>query len=481
MSPALRFPALALGALLAGCAPQAPDPYATAAEQQAALQAGDSSSRALVRAVLARIEALGPLPTTAGSWALAANVTNRDAPLVARLRAAGAVIIGKANLSEWANFRSTQSISGWSGIGGLTRNPHVLDRSACGSSTGSAVAVASGIVPVSIGTETDGSIICPAAATGIVGFKPTLGLVSRTRIVPLSPEQDTAGPFARTVADAAAVLTVIAGSDPEDAATAEADAHRTDYAAALDVNSLSGTRIGVLRGVVAMSPDLQAVFERALDALRAAGATLVDVQLPEQVQRDALSNAEYEALLAEFRDAIDRYLATTPAAVQARSLEALIAFNKADAREMPLFAQEIFEQAAKMPALNDPQYLEQRATARRLAGPEGIDRMLADASVEALVSPSLRPAPVIDQVNGERFGGSPTDFPAVAGYPHLTVPMGAVSGLPVGLSFIGPRWSDARVLSLGHAFEQRVQYHPRPGFFPSLLQLPETAHALQRQ
>jgi amidase len=305
--------------------------------------------------------------------------------------------------------------------------------------------------------------------------------VSRTRIVPLSPEQDTAGPFARTVADAAAVLTVIAGSDPEDAATQEADAHRTDYVAALDAKSLAGVRIGVLRGIVTSSPAIDAVFDRSLGVLRAAGAELVEVELPAKAQRDALSDAELDALLAEFRDALNRYLATTPPGVEARTLDALIAFNKAHPQEMPLFAQELFEMAAKQPDLTDPVYQEKRATARRLAGAEGLDRMFAAAQVQVIVSPTLQPAPVIDPVNGERFGGSPTDMPAVAGYPHLTVPMGEVSGLPIGLSFIGPRWSDAQLLSYGHAFEQRVQYHPRPGFASSLLQVPETVHALERR
>jgi len=423
------------------------------------------------------IEAAGPMATTAGSLALADNVTGRDAPIVARLRAAGAVVLGKANLSEWANFRSTRSISGWSAIGGLVRNPYALDRSASGSSAGSAVAVAAGIAAFAIGTETDGSITSPASVSGVVGFKPTLGLVSRGRIVPLSPEQDTAGPIARTVRDAAALLTVIAGSDPADAATAQADARKTDYAAALKADALRGARLGVLRGAPTLTPDTEALFERSLATLRNAGATLVEIAPLDAARRDELSNAEGAALRAEFRAAIDAYLATTPPEVRSRSLADLVAFNAATPAETALFGQETFEAALKSPALTDPAYLALRATAARLAGPEGLDRMMAQGGVEAIVAPTAGPAPVVDPVNGSRYLGSPSTMPAVAGYPHLTAPMGLVAGLPMGLSFIGPKWADARILSLGFAFEQARGVIPAPTLPATISSRPEIARS----
>ena len=409
------------------------------------------------------IETADPMATTAGSLALKDNVTGRDAPVIARLRAAGVVILGKSNLSEWANFRSTRSISGWSAVGGLTRNPYGLDRSACGSSAGSGAATAAGLAWAAIGTETDGSVTCPAAMNGIVGLKPTVGLVSRQHIVPISASQDTAGPMARSVADAAALLTVMAGTDPADPATAEADAHRTDYVAALDASSLKGARLGVMR--ISRSPQTDAAFDAALAALEAAGAILVDVEVPDE---DPVDEAERIILAVEFKAGLNAYLATTPARVKTRTLDDLIAFNAANARETALFGQEIFERAATAPPLTDPDYRTALETGRRLAGPEGIDSMLAKADVVALVAASGGPPSIVDPVNGARWLGSPSTWPAVAGYPHLTVPMGYVSGLPVGLSLIGPKWSDARLLSLGYAFEQATKVRKAPTFPPNV-------------
>lgn len=425
------------------------------------------------------VETADPVSTTAGSLALAQNVTGRDAPLVARLRAAGAVILGKANLSEWANIRGSRSISGWSAAGGLTRNPYALDRSACGSSSGSAVAVAAGMVPLAVGTETDGSITCPASLTGIVGLKPTLGLVSRARIVPISHSQDTAGPMARSVRDAALLLSVMAGSDPLDPATAQADAHRADYLAALDAQALHGARLGVMRFAAGFHPETDAVFARALDTLRDAGAVLVEIDaLPGTPEADAagqvspmqrVTDAEGLVLLTELKADLDAYLANAAPAVSARTLAAVIAFNDAHAaEELPLFGQELFLKAQAGPGLDDPAYRAALATSKRLAGPEGIDRMLAEGRLDALVAPTMGPAWVVDAVNGDHAMGSTSTLPAVAGVPHLTVPMGAVSGLPVGLSFIGPAWSDARMLALGYAFEQRAEPAPRPTFAASL-------------
>lgn len=421
------------------------------------------------------IESADPMPTTAGSLALKDNLTGRDAPLVKRLRDAGVVILGKTNLSEWANYRSTRSISGWSGLGGLTRNPHSLDRTACGSSSGSGAAVAAALASGAIGTETDGSVTCPAAMNGVVGLKPTVGLVSRTHVVPISASQDTAGPMTRSVADAAALLTVLAGSDPADAATAQADAHKTDYLKALDANALKGARIGVLRYPRGRSPQTDAVFDKALAALAAQGAILVDIQPPDDSAMDA---AEDVVLSVEFKAGINAYLASTdPAKVKTRTLADLIAFNAATPRELALFGQEIFETSEKRPGLEDPAYLKARAEGQRLAGPEGIDRLLKTGNVEVLVAPSGGPASVIDPVNGSRWLGSPSSLPAVAGYPHLTVPMGAVQGLPVGLSFIGPAWSEARLLALGYAFEQATKARVTPTFKPNVAADPDISTA----
>lgn len=401
------------------------------------------------------IESADDTATTAGSLALKDNVTNRDAPLVRRLTDAGAVILGKTNLSEWANFRSESSLSGWSAVGGQARNAVDPARSPCGSSSGSAVAVALGYAPAAIGTETDGSITCPAAVNGIVGLKPTVGLVSRTHIVPISHTQDTAGPMARTVRDAAMVLTVIAGGDPADPATAEADAHRTDYAAALDAGALRGARVGVMRFAAGFHPETDAVFETALARLKAAGAVLVEIR--EGPDRKAIGQAETQILATEFKTDLDAYLASTdPVRVKTRTLADVIAFNQDHAaEEMPLFGQDIFLKSADTKGLADPDYLAAKALAHRLAGPEGIDRLLADNNVVALVAPTLAPAFLIDPILKDAYiGGGAGSLAAVSGYPHLTVPMGVVMGMPVGLSFVGPAWSEARLLSLGYAFEQ---------------------------
>ena len=422
------------------------------------------------------IETAGPLPTTAGSLALVNNVTNRDSPLVARLRAAGAVIVGKTNLSEWANIRSNRSISGWSAVGGQVRNPYALDRNPCGSSSGSGAAVAAGLVRLAIGTETDGSITCPAAINGIVGLKPTVGLVSRTHILPISHSQDTAGPMAATVGEAAELLSVIAGSDPADPATREADRHKTDYAASLDVNSLEGKRIGVMRFAAGFGTD--AAFETALAKLRERGALLVDIK---KFDDSAIGKNELTVLLTEFKVDLGKYLKGSPAPIAVRTLADVIAFNQAQMKqEMPLFGQELFEQAQKTKGLDDSAYEKARETSFRAAGPNGIDRLLKDYRVIALVGPTMPPAWKIDAVNGDQIsGGGAGSLAAVAGYPHLTVPMGLVKGLPVGLSFIGPKWSEPLLLSLGYAYEQARGPFPAPKFLSSIEESPEVAPALQ--
>ncbi|HEX2764975.1 MAG TPA: amidase [Allosphingosinicella sp.] len=423
------------------------------------------------------IESVGPLPTTAGSLALADNVTNRDAPLVARLRAAGAVIVGKTNLSEWANIRDNDSISGWSAVGGQTRNPHALNRNGCGSSTGSGSAVAAGMVPAAIGTETDGSITCPSSINGIVGFKPTVGLVSRTYVVPISHSQDTPGPMTRTVRDAALVLTALAGSDPADPATKEADAHRADFAAGLSADSLRGKKIGVMRFASGFGTD--ALFEGALATLKARGAILVEIK--EFKGRGEIGQNEHKVLLTELKADLNAYLASTPPAVRTRTLADVIAFNNANAAtELTLFGQDTFEEAEKMKGLDDPDYRKARETSLRLAGAEGIDRLLRENDVVALVGPTMPPAWPIDAVNGDQIsGGGAGGLAAVAGYPHLTVPMGAVKGLPVGLSFIGPKWADGMILSLGYAYEQASRRRVEPRFLPSIEESPEIAPHLK--
>jgi amidase len=422
------------------------------------------------------IETAGPLPTTAGSLALVDNVTGRDAPLVARLRGAGAVIVGKANLSEWANIRDNDSISGWSAVGGQTRNPYALDRNPCGSSSGSAVAVAAGMVSAAIGTETDGSITCPAAINGIVGFKPTVGLVSRTHVIPISASQDTAGPMSTNVRDAALLLEAMAGSDPADPATAEADGRRADYAAQLSADSLRGRRIGVMRFADGFGTDER--FEEALAVLRAQGAVLVDIE--EGPNRAEMGRNEFTVLLHEFREGLNRYLATTPAAVRTRTLADVIAFNRATPRELALFGQDIFERADATDGVESETYRNARAASLRLAGAEGIDRLLREHDVVALVGPTMPAAWPIDAVHGDQIsGGGAGSLAAVAGYPHLTVPMGLVRGLPVGLSFIGPKWSDGLILSLGYAYEQARGPRPEPRLLPSIEEAPEVAPLLQ--
>lgn len=391
-------------------------------------------------------------PTTAGSLALKDNMTGRDAPLIARLRAAGGVVLGKTNLSEWANIRSSNSTSGWSAVGGLTRNPHAIDRNACGSSSGSGAAVSAGMAWAAIGTETDGSITCPASVNGIVGLKPTVGLVSRTFVVPISASQDTAGPMARSVADAALLLNAIAGPDPADKATAEAARRMTDFTAGLDTASLKGERIGVLRKAIGNDPRVAALFDAAVADLRRAGADVVEIdyEMPK-----ALGDNELPVLLYELREGLGAYLEGSPANIPVRSLDEVIAFDKAHARaEMRWFGQELFEQAAQ--TTDAAAYRKAHDDNLRLAGPEGIDKLLADNKVSLLIAPTVGPAWTTDLVNGDHYNGSigATSLAAIAGYPHLTVPMGAVEGLPVGLSLIGARWSDHALLLAGAAYER---------------------------
>lgn len=406
--------------------------------------------------------------TTAGSLALAGVPAPRDSELVRRLREAGAVILGKANLSEWANIRSTRSTSGWSAVGGLTRNPHVLDRNPCGSSSGSGVAVAAGMVVAAVGTETDGSIVCPASVNGVVGFKPTVGLVSRRGIVPIALSQDTAGPMARSVADAAILLDAIAGTDAADAATREADSRRTGFRAALDAASLRGRRIGVVRehggGGGAES---KAILDAAIATLRSQGAELVDpVDLP---RPSDYSDDELAVLLFELKVDLGAYLRGRATAT-VTSLADVIAFNEREAVvEMPWFGQELFLQAERDGGPDQAAYLAKRARIRRLVGPQGIDAALSEGRLDALVAITCGPAWVSDLVYGDNWSVSCSSGPAaIAGYPSASVPGGFVDGLPVGVSFFAGPWQDAVVLAIAHAFERAHSARRPPAYRASV-------------
>jgi len=409
------------------------------------------------------IETADPIATTAGSLALANNITHRDAAVVARLRAAGAIILGKTNLSEWANIRSRHSFSGWSGVGGLVKNPYALDRSTCGSSAGSGAAVAASLAAAALGTETNGSLVCPGSFNGIVALKPTVGLVSRTHIVPISHVQETAGPMTRSVSDAALLLTVMAGSDPDDLATADADAHRLDYAHALSGASLKAKRLGV---IVSAGDDITGpVFAHALALLSAAGAEIVPI--PDFLQPPDTSADEALVLEFELKHDLNAYLASLPPG-QPRTLADLIAFNAASSRELALFGQDKFEAAQARGELSDPAY--QAALARLQSGTRSLlDATFAQYHVDALIEPTAEPSFRIDLVRGDaRSGNSSAGVPAIAGYPHLTLPMGQVKGLPVGLSLAGPRWSEATLLGLAAAAQKALPARRPPHFLPSV-------------
>jgi amidase len=404
-------------------------------------------------------------PTTAGSLALAASTPARDAFLAARLRAAGAVIIGKANLSEWANFRSFTSSSGWSAVGGQTNNPYVLDRNPCGSSSGSGAAVSAWLAPIAIGTETDGSITCPASVDGIAGIKPTLGLVSRSGVVPISAEQDTAGPMTRNVTDAAALLSVIAGTDPSDPATAAADAHRTDLTRFLRRDALHGKRVGVWADVTGGDAQVDPIFTQTVATLRKLGATTVPVSL---TLPDDFGNNEFGALLVEFKHDLNAYLAARPGPHPA-DLAGLIQFNIDNAAaEMPFFKQEIFDAAqATSGNLSDPAYRAMR-TAATDAARASIDGLLRDEHLDAIVSPAFPPAWVTDHVHGDIVGFGSSSPAAVAGYPHIVVPMGFVGALPVGVSFFAGKWSEPTLVAMAYAYEQHTRARRVPQLLPTL-------------
>ncbi len=406
------------------------------------------------------IDAVG-MANSAGSLALADNRPAKDAFIAARLRAAGAVILGKTNLSEWANFRSTRSSSGWSSRGGQTKNPYALDRNPCGSSSGTGTAIAASFAAIGVGTETDGSIICPASVAGLVGLKPTVGLVSRSGIIPISATQDTAGPMARNVADAALLLGAMAGVDEADpSGHAAAGNIPADYAAFLKADALKGKRFGLMRDAMGWHPGVDVQLDRAVAAIRAAGGEVVDVKIKTYGKWDA---QEYEVLLYEFKDGLNRYLQQSggPHA----SLEALIAWNKANAdKAMPFFDQEIFEKAQAKGSLSDAAYLKAKADARRLAGAEGVLAALDGNKLDALLAPAMSPAWITDHVLGDHFVGAGYGIAAVAGTPSITVPMGDIQGLPVGITFLGRAWSEPELLGFAYAFEQATRARKPPAY-----------------
>jgi amidase len=406
------------------------------------------------------------MSTTAGSLALDGVRATRDAVVAARLRAAGAVILGKTNLSEWANMRSTHSVSGWSGRGGQTRNPHALDRNTSGSSSGSGAAIAAGLATLAIGTETDGSIVSPSSICGIVGIKPTVGLVSRSGIIPIAHSQDTAGPMTRTVADAALLLAAIAGADPDDAATQAAPGQGVDYAAALRIDGLRGKRLGVARNFFGGNPAVDAVIEAELATLRAQGATLVDVQVP---NADKYGDSELAVLLSEFRPDLEAWFAAYAPHAPVRTMADVIAFNdRHAARELRHFGQEHLIAAQARPGLEDRAYRDALANNQRYSRAEGIDQVLREHRLDALVAPTGGTGWLTDYINGDHDGPGFSSPAAVAGYPHVTVPAGFVHGLPVGLSFVGGAWTEAALIAMAHAYEQASQRRRPPTFAASV-------------
>lgn len=401
------------------------------------------------------------MSTTAGSLALEGHRAPADAAVVERLRTAGAVLLGKTNLSEWANFRSTRSCSGWSSRGGQTRNPYALDRNPSGSSAGSAVAAAAGLCAAAVGTETDGSIVSPASANGVVGIKPTVGLVSRTGLIPVGPSQDTPGPFARRVADAALLLSAMAGPDPRDAATAPApEGVAADYTRYLDAHALRGARLGVARDCFGRHEGADAVIEAALALLRALGAELIDVEVGYERLREA---PEIELLLMEIKQGLDAYLSDHPGA-RVRSLAELVAFNRANAeRVMPFFGQELLERALAVGEVDARAHARVR-TACRAAGRQAVEGTLARYRLDALVAPSLAPAWAMDLIDGDHKLGSCAAPAAMAGTPHVSVPAGYVHGLPVGMSLFAEAFGEGRLIGFAYAFERAARVWRPPAF-----------------
>ena len=413
------------------------------------------------------IDTADKMNTTAGSLALLGSKPVKDSFVVKQLRTAGAIILGKTNLSEWANIRSTHSTSGWSGRGGLTKNPYALDRNCSGSSSGSGAAAAASLCAVAIGSETDGSVVSPSSLNGLVGIKPTIGLVSRAGIIPISHSQDTAGPMTRTVRDAAILLGAMTGIDSEDEYTKESKGKsHNDYTNFLDANGLKGARIGVFRQYFGFLPQVDELMEKSLEVLKKNGATLID-----PVKMDTLNdfgNTELSVLLYELKADMEAYLKHRGPNTKMKTLKDLIEFNKSHAKEeMPYFGQELFLQAEAKGPLTDKEYLDALATDHRMTRQEGIDAMMDKHNLDALVSPTDSPAWMSDLVDGDHFLGGSSSLAAVAGYPHITVPAGFVWGLPVGISFFGRAWSEPTLLKIAYGFEQATKARRPPKFLPT--------------
>jgi amidase len=408
------------------------------------------------------------MQTTAGALAMEGHVAQEDASIVRQLREAGAIILAKTNLSEWANFRSTRSSSGWSSRGGQTKNPYATDRNPCGSSSGSGVAVSANLCALAIGTETNGSIVCPSSTNGIVGIKPTLGLLSRTGIIPIAHTQDTAGPMARTVADAVIMLGAMTAVDVNDSVTqAEGRKALNDYTPYLDANGLQGKRIGIWRGSMEFHEGVDALMEEAFEVMRQQGATLVDI---EKVSADeSLEGAGFQVLLYEFKADLNKYLQEHPDA-PVRSLEEVIAFNKENEEQaMPYFKQEILEMAQEKGDLNTPEYKEALAKVKRVNGKEGIDQRMEEQQLDAIVAPTGGPAWPTDLITGDHFLGGSSSPAAQAGYPNITVPAGFVHGLPIGISFFGKAWTEPELISIAYAYAQASKKRKAPRFLPRIV------------
>jgi amidase len=413
------------------------------------------------------IDTADKMQTTAGSLALLGSRPSRDSFVAQKLREAGAVILGKTNLSEWANIRSSHSISGWSGRGGLTRNPYALDRNPCGSSSGSGAAVAASFCALAVGTETDGSVVCPSSANGLVGIKPTLGMISRSGIIPIAHSQDTAGPMARTVRDAAILLSALAGADPRDPATAAgAGKIETDYTRFLDPNGLKGARIGIARKYFGFSDSVDDLMNAVMDEMKRQGAILVD---PADLDSHGkFDDTEFTVLLYELKADLNTYLAGRPEA-HVHSLKDIIEFNERNKnQEMPYFAQDTFIKAEEKGPLISKEYLDALEANHRLSRAEGIDGVMDKFHVDAIMAPTGSPAWLTDLVNGDHSGGGSSNAAAVAGYPDITVPAGFISGLPVGVSFFGRAWSEPVLLKIAYGFEQAIKARKAPRFLPTV-------------
>jgi amidase len=414
------------------------------------------------------IDTADRMTTTAGSWALAGSIPLQDAFIAARLRAAGAILLGKTNLSEWANFRSSHSSSGWSGRGGQAKNPYVLDRNPCGSSSGSGGAVSANLSALTIGTETDGSVVCPSSANGVVGIKPTLGLVSRAGIIPIAHNQDTAGPMARTVRDAAILLGVIAGVDPRDSATSASSGRgQADYTQFLDAGGLRGARIGVVRKHFGFSDAVDALMTSAIDVMKQQGAVIVDPV--EIVTEGKFDDSEFDVLLYEFKADLNAYLSGLGPKAPVRTLQDIIAYNDAHKdQEMPFFGQDIMIKAQAKGPLTEKAYLDALANDQKLSREQGIDAAMDKNKLDALITPTGGPAWITDLITGDHFGGGYSTASAVAGYPHITVPAGFTHNLPVGISFFGRAYSENVLIKIAYAYEQATKHRKAPTFIPTL-------------